>query len=498
MTESKPRVFLCYSRQDLEFAEEVRRRLAAANLDVRIDHGLLVGGDRWQTRIDDAIRDAEVLLLILSPAAAASQHVQYEWAFAAGARVPIVPVRLAATEPHPHLQQLQWVDFSGERRPWADLTRAVEQQIAANENTRRKRDSEVRFAEAEAAVTGDDPDAARKASEWLRTQKGGRANELLLRGLDRWPLWTLVMAVGERKLEQAIPRLVELCWRPHLENATLQAAADALVALGTPTVVDLIEPTLRSGLDNGHGHATCVDVLGRLPPSQRIVDLLIHYVGRIRLLPQVSANNSTMPDAGLAAAAEALGRLGDPRGVPPLIALQGHPTRWVADRAVAALGRFGAIDAAGEALMAAARSEDADRARVALEALAGARSPRLLRGLAELASECRLEDVDARVGVKHRAAKIVAAADPEALHNVLTHPDREGRAAAAAAIRDRAGPESLLPALLPLLSDRDEVETLSVSRSWRERRPLREVAATALVAIGTPGALAALANQASG
>jgi HEAT repeat protein len=229
---------------------------------------------------------------------------------------------------------------------------------------------------------------------------------------------------------------------------------------------------------------------------------LLGYVRRIRLLPPPSVpdvSNDRMPVEGLAKAAEALGRQGDPRSVPLLVELLDHDARRVVGEAIAALGRFDAIDAAADALLAEACSQDQERATVAIQALAEARSPRVMHGLRELASGCRLDNAKARVTVKTRAAAIVAAADPAALREVLQHSDREGRAAAARVIRDRQGPESLVSALVPLLADGESVAA-APSGNWSgpQTQPLRDLAAAALVAIGSPEALAALANRAHG
>ena len=58
----------------------------------------------------------------MTPAAKASEYVTYEWAFAWGAGIKVIPILLKETELHPRLETLQNLDFTNRNaRPWDAL-----------------------------------------------------------------------------------------------------------------------------------------------------------------------------------------------------------------------------------------------------------------------------------------------------------------------------------------------------------------------------------------
>ena len=66
----------------------------------------------WRFEIDDAIRASDAVLVIVSPAAAESVYVTYEWSLAIGLDVPVIPVIFAKAKMHPRLQMLEHFDFT--------------------------------------------------------------------------------------------------------------------------------------------------------------------------------------------------------------------------------------------------------------------------------------------------------------------------------------------------------------------------------------------------
>jgi hypothetical protein len=64
----------------------------------------------------------------MSPEARESEYVIYEWAFAYGSKVPLIPIMLRETPLHPRLAALQYLDFTNRRaRPWDRLFSNVRQ-----------------------------------------------------------------------------------------------------------------------------------------------------------------------------------------------------------------------------------------------------------------------------------------------------------------------------------------------------------------------------------
>jgi HEAT repeat protein len=121
------RVFISYCHEDGDFSDTLRRKLEEAGFATWQDTDLY-GGQQWRVEIDLAIREAPAVIVVLSPEAVRSDYVNYEWAFALGAGVNVVPVLLRpGTEAlHPALQSRQYLDFSNRlARPWDLLFRAV-------------------------------------------------------------------------------------------------------------------------------------------------------------------------------------------------------------------------------------------------------------------------------------------------------------------------------------------------------------------------------------
>ncbi len=61
----------------------------------------------------------------MSPDAKASEYVTYEWAFAWGCGIKVIPVMYRKTELHPRLGALQYLDFTGRIRPWDSLMKTL-------------------------------------------------------------------------------------------------------------------------------------------------------------------------------------------------------------------------------------------------------------------------------------------------------------------------------------------------------------------------------------
>jgi hypothetical protein len=113
-------IFLSYAGNDADFADLLARTLAANDLPSR--------KDRDPAEIDKRIREALALVTVLSPAAIRTCQVNYEWAFALGSGVPVLPVLLGAHEAdlHPRLRTIQHLDFSNQvTRPWDSLVESL-------------------------------------------------------------------------------------------------------------------------------------------------------------------------------------------------------------------------------------------------------------------------------------------------------------------------------------------------------------------------------------
>ena len=115
-------VFISYSHANGDFAENMRTRLERSGFNVWTDEDRLLAGEDWRNGIDQAIRSACALVVVMTPSAKASEYVTYEWAFAWGIGIKVIPVLLESTPLHPRLEALQYLDFTiRSGRPWDKL-----------------------------------------------------------------------------------------------------------------------------------------------------------------------------------------------------------------------------------------------------------------------------------------------------------------------------------------------------------------------------------------
>lgn len=118
-------VFISYKREDLDFADNVMGRLEKAGFQTWSDYKI-GAGEEWRTAIDLAIKNSFALIVIMTPEAKASEYVTYEWAFAWGVGIKVIPILLRPTPLHPRLGALQHLDFTNlKMRPWDRLLEEV-------------------------------------------------------------------------------------------------------------------------------------------------------------------------------------------------------------------------------------------------------------------------------------------------------------------------------------------------------------------------------------
>ncbi len=215
-------VFISYKHDDGDFALILNDRLDKAGFDGWLDDNLQAGED-WREMIDRAIRESMAVIVVLSPESVASEYVTYEWAFALGAGVPVVPVMLKRTPLHPRLEELQFLDFTNRRaRPWALL-------IERLESLSEKRSGGNRSSK-----------SSRPGPKWdaLREQLGDKHADIRAEA---------ARALGERREKAAVPVLARMLATDRSVRVRA-AAAEALGWIGDEAAV----PDLIAALDGAH------------------------------------------------------------------------------------------------------------------------------------------------------------------------------------------------------------------------------------------------------
>jgi hypothetical protein len=117
-------VFLSYARRDQTFVDRLVAALEARGVNVWVDREDIPGGAAWESAIGEALAASSAVLVVLSPACAASEYVPRELSLAEKYDRPIVPILHEPWESEPdapgvkriefQLAGLQYVDFSSQ------------------------------------------------------------------------------------------------------------------------------------------------------------------------------------------------------------------------------------------------------------------------------------------------------------------------------------------------------------------------------------------------
>ena len=122
-------VFISYARSDTESARELVRSLDAAGVRSWLDVAEIQPGERWASRIQDELREARVLVLLLTPDSLKSQWTFFEVGAAVADGKTIIPVLSKDVEPKdvpPILRNFQWIQGSTPGEAGELIARAVE------------------------------------------------------------------------------------------------------------------------------------------------------------------------------------------------------------------------------------------------------------------------------------------------------------------------------------------------------------------------------------
>ena len=167
----KLRVFISYSRDDLNFADQLAAALRAGGIDPTIDRQGISGGEDWRRRLSSLIRDADTVVFVLSPSSAISPTCAWEVDEAArlGKRImPVVCRPLQNAVPPQRLQDLNYLFFYAEpKSPGSGFGSGLEQLVAALNTDIEWLREHTRYLQ--------------RATEW---DSGGRPENRLLSGAD--------------------------------------------------------------------------------------------------------------------------------------------------------------------------------------------------------------------------------------------------------------------------------------------------------------------------
>lgn len=108
----KAQYFFSYARKDSDFVLKLATELRAANANLWLDQLDIVGGQRWDRVIEEALRTCEGMIVVLSPDSVASDNVMDEVSYALEHRKLVVPVRYRDCSFPFRLRRVQYIDFT--------------------------------------------------------------------------------------------------------------------------------------------------------------------------------------------------------------------------------------------------------------------------------------------------------------------------------------------------------------------------------------------------
>jgi HEAT repeat protein len=319
-------IFLSYCHDDADFAQILDAKVHEAGFSTWRDLNLSAG-DNWRSGIDDGIKDALAVVVIMSPSARLSPYVNFEWAFALGCGIPVLPVllKLEPSSLHPRLAMIQYLDFSNyQLRPWEDLAKSLRDLADAQREftLRVPRDAPPVIREAANALDSMECDRRRAALASLAQMNHPAAIELLAEAV-RHPIQEVRFGAafqlgGKRHDPRALPTLLEAekCggegFRPWM-----------ISSIGEPAVPLLIE-TIREKRESS---GDLIGVLGEIG-GHTAVDALTGYL-------------SDSDTAVRRSAAFALGSTQDQAAIPALRSAKKDADAEVRCGVASALGKCG-------------------------------------------------------------------------------------------------------------------------------------------------------------
>jgi HEAT repeat protein len=395
-------VFVSYDRDDRDFAEVVQAKLERAGHKTAMDFDLLRAGDDWQDKLDVAIRGADAIVVIMSPEARASEYVAYEWAFALGAGVKVIPLELRTTPFPARLDGLHRLEFTGKNRPWDTLLAEVALAEAGRRTANAADDPDTPPAVRQAVRAIDSlvPEERRAAIETLAQTDHPAALAALTRALEH-PVKDVRAAAARMFPDRANPKIVPGTIDGYLSEVgawvdngrpgdapqprALFECAGRLGAVAVPALLEAMtqlpaEPArrfvLRETLLRALGRTKAAEAAPALQEAIADSDPLVRWtaaeaLGELEYPAAAAALRARLDDSSEVvrrAAAEALGRLKDMASVDGLIDALANDTPYVASSAAEALGRIG-DRAAVETLVAALADEHFPLKKAAAEAL---------------------------------------------------------------------------------------------------------------------------------
>lgn len=131
---NSPHIFISYSHQDSHFVHHLQQLLKGEfGFSTWLDTVSIKGGDNWRTSIHKGIDNSFAIVLVISPDSMSSEFVTYEWMYATGKSIPIIPIKFRYDDKmfiYDALKSIQMCDFTSPTYPEEDkLSNALKREL---------------------------------------------------------------------------------------------------------------------------------------------------------------------------------------------------------------------------------------------------------------------------------------------------------------------------------------------------------------------------------
>lgn len=135
--ENSPPIYISFDSQDAAFADLLSTTLLRANFTISPHRRATVTGEIPSLYPERDLKESFVLIFICTSIVQRPYYVDFDWAYAIGANIPVLPILLGNTNLlHPRLMTMQLIDFSTTtKRPWEYLVSRIKEIQDIRDNT---------------------------------------------------------------------------------------------------------------------------------------------------------------------------------------------------------------------------------------------------------------------------------------------------------------------------------------------------------------------------
>jgi TIR domain len=118
--------FFSYARTDSAFVLRLAQELREVGINLWLDQLDILGGQRWDHAVEEALQTCQGMMAVLSPDALASHNVMDEVSYALEERKIVIPLLLRSCTIPFRLRRMQYIDFTADYQTgFSQLLRAL-------------------------------------------------------------------------------------------------------------------------------------------------------------------------------------------------------------------------------------------------------------------------------------------------------------------------------------------------------------------------------------